>query len=212
MRRAANSGRTSPSPSTESDAGSRGGRKAEPERAGSCLERRCGWCRRPVDIPKLPQTGSMFCDGREEPILLHPLARRTHANLMVRSAHDSEVGRQRIYSQVIAPSQFYLLDGMREILNGRHRRRAIRKHQASVHGHEEGWTVVEVSSPRLRAVASHILSNGSGERSDALLDSAGARRRQGFRCFGHWVPGAASDGRESCHCARAPPGKHDDSS
>jgi hypothetical protein len=100
-----------------------------------------------MGIPKLPAAVPMFRNPREEPGLLHATPLGAYLDLVVRGGHHRKIRRERIYSQIVAPSQIDLFDGAREFLNGRRGGSAVRKNQTTLGGHEEFRTIREVPAP-----------------------------------------------------------------
>src|SRR5579864_5880577 len=100
-----------------------------------------------MGVPKLPAAVPMFRNPREEPGLLQAAPLRAYLDLVVRGRHQREIRRERIYSQIVAPSQIDLFDGARELPNGRRCGSAVRKNQATLEGHAEFRTIREVPAP-----------------------------------------------------------------
>ena len=132
---------------------------------------------RPMRVPKLPAAVPMFRNPREETVLLDALPFGAHLDLAERHGHHREIRCERVYSQIVSPSQVDLLDGAREILNSSRRGSAIRKHQAAFRGHEERGGVGEMPAPSRRTLLRDVMSHRLGEGSHTLVD-----RRRTLRC------------------------------
>src|SRR5437773_4316050 len=85
-----------------------------------------------MSVPKLPAAALMFRNPRKEPGFIHANAVSAHLNLVIRSGHHRQIRRERIYSQVLTPLQFDLLDATGD----RRRDSAIREHQMTLGRHK----------------------------------------------------------------------------
>lgn len=136
---------------------------------------------RPMGIPKLPMSVSVFCNRRKEPGLLHPIPRVIYTDFVPRGGHYRELRREWIDSQILAPMELHVLYGAREILNSFRCRCAVREHQVTFRSHEERGAVGEMPTPSRRALLGDVAGDSTGVRSHIPLDRGGACRRQGVR-------------------------------
>jgi hypothetical protein len=90
-----------------------------------------------MGVPELPAAALSFRNPRKKPGFIHANAVGLHLNLMIRSGHYRQIRRERIYSQVVPPSQLDLLDSAGDILNSGRRGGAIREYQMALGRHEE---------------------------------------------------------------------------
>jgi hypothetical protein len=131
----------------------------------------------PVGIPKLPVPVSVFCNRRKEPALIHAVARCIYTDFVPRGGHYRELRREWIDSQILAPMEFHMVYGVREILNSLRCGCAVREHQVAFRSHEERRAVGEMSAPSRRAVLGDIVGDSIGVRSHTPLDRGGTCRR-----------------------------------
>jgi hypothetical protein len=166
---------------------------------------------RPVSIPKLPVAVSILRRARKESAFLHTLIRRFHLNFVVARSNNGEIGGERIYPQIISPSQRDLLDGAREILDPRRSRCAVRERHATVNGHKERRGVGKMPAPRCGAVVRDIVSYDLHESSHTVIDRSGTGWCQGLQLIGHSLACAAPNECQRCEKKAARPSAHDES-
>jgi hypothetical protein len=100
---------------------------------------------------------------------------------MIGSSHDSEIFRKRIHPQIIAPSQFNVLEHARGTLNSGRRRRAIRKNQMTIHSHKESGRIGKVLAPRNRTILRNIVGHNAHKSSHIGINGCSERRRHKLR-------------------------------
>jgi hypothetical protein len=160
-----------------------------------------------MGIPKLPAAVTVFRNPCEEPGLLHTAPLGAYLDLVVRGGYHGQIRRERIYSQIVAPSQIDLFDGARKLLNGRRGSSAVRKSQTTLRGHEEFRTIREVPAPCCRALLGDVVSHRLSEGSHTLVDGRGTRRGHRFRLAGINVETAPS-GCDRCQEKGTRPNMH----
>ena len=80
-----------------------------------------------MGVAELPAAVEKLCDACKVPAVLDCVPVGPHLKLVIRSTHDSQIRRERIHAQIIAPFQLDLFDGKRDVRKSCGNLRAICK-------------------------------------------------------------------------------------
>jgi hypothetical protein len=144
-------------------------------RGPAALRRQLGSRRRsdwlgPVGIAKLPAAVAILRDACKVSAVLDAVTVGPHLNLVIRSSHDSEIRRERIDAQIIAPFQLNLFDGKRDLRKSRRSLRTICKSDFAIDGHEECRRVGKILAPSCRAVLRNVMRHVAHKCSHTVID------------------------------------------
>lgn len=121
-------------------------------------------------VTKLPSPIPKLHNASEESFIFDAMTGRIHLNLAVRGGDRGKYGRKNIDAQFVAPVQLNMLDGLRNIRNGRLRSGATREGHLPIDRHEERGSIGEVPAPGSRAFLGNIVGDGRHKGAHSLFD------------------------------------------